>query len=1231
MKREYIIGGLFLLIFLAFLIGVTFVGGKPIQSSQPAIAKENTPQTLPPTPLPKEDATSLIATPVENSAALAADASSEIQSASKEEYWIAGYVSGEDGKVLPGAKIMVHIMDGLDESTTQDGEEDSVGRSVADEKGYYTIPLKEPHDYQVRSEPPEGYLTLAERLTLTQSQPNMAKHFVHPFAPLKLKGKVIDAKTKAPIEGAKIVLVTKGRDSHPKQQVEHAVSAADGTFTVIRLAKGTFYLQANAKGYVDFNPYRAEGSGGALKNIDVSEKTQSKEYIVEMQPGAAATFHVVNSLGQAVSNAQITISGDENEYDYVAACSSDANGYATNNSLPQRRLFAKATSEKEGCGFSKPFEPGTQDKPTWVEIKLNESASVSGKVVDGDGKPVDGNEVIAEIQAVEEWTYPPKESKKPDAQGNYSIANLAPGSYRVFLTKSNYYPKRVIQAFTFELKAGEKKTGVDFVLKRDESTEVKGIVLDEETNEPVEGVYVHAVIYKGGDILGSEGNKTDAKGEFIISNLSQDGDKIQFSMQDKEGYAHTILDRPAKQSYYTLKIKKSGQISGVVVDPNNQPISGARVTPVRHYGNSPFPMDYQAKSTGDDGKFEFSSLDPMDYSFRASAEGYVQTDSAKVSLKEGESVDSVVIQMQKGTDITGVVIDPNRQPLPDAILSIYSYIPNISRHSWSDHLSKQNFPENGRTDGEGKFTIVDFPPTGDTLIVQHDKLAPTKFVISQEAIAQKMPFTIQLTPGGTLMGTVYGSDGKGTPGVTIMTQNFPENLFRYETKTDKNGEYRLENLLPTSYMVINNGAPETSDSPVNGSVMVSGSGGSGLEKQQYKNASVEEGKTTHCDFNGGEGAVIHGVVYKRGQIAPNAKLGLECRSNSPDQIGTFLKTFANEQGAYSFKAVKPGVCTITVNTQANGSIDTGNCEYSTSVTVTEEQSDYTVDLFIASMEIQGTVIDRDSNEPVSGVQIQPRFRTGSTRPQGSQQLGAESDAEGKFSLLPQEGGEYSFIAVKDGYATEEFSVTVPHSTPGQVSQPVTVEVRLKKDGMAILIRLMLDGKPASCSWAQVYLQANDYRQRLEVIPLEEPGVYRAVGMQEGEAQLSVLAYCRAKVMNVLPQNVIARKGEVNQLVLNLYEMKDYTIFLHTSNDQTLEGIAVIELVDTPDCPPMKTQIRNRPERNIKNLVPLQIPSTAQRVRLSVEGFQPAEFAPETLIQQSGSNEENRIDLHLQPM
>lgn len=1205
MKREYLIGGLFFFVLLILLFFVTYFGQSPVNPKLTEAPISTPVQPLPaPTVAPPVSASETVQSSTGNESTNAAN-SSLVQSATPVDYWIAGYVTAEGGKPLPQTKIEVYLTLSTSERTEDESDMKSAGIAVTDEKGYYTILLRGPHEYYVRSTPPENYQLLGESFTLTKEAPTLVKHFVHSFAPFKIKGKVIDAKSKNPIAGAKIDAFP----HHENQVNVNAVSEADGTFIIHRLSKGFYTLYATAERHIRFDPYKIENS--PFRKIEVSELTQDKEYVIEMEPGFAATFHVVNAQGQPVSGALIKISGGEDEFDEIDQCKTEANGEARIQTLPPGRLFAVASHSTEGRGFSAPFEPGAPEKPTSVAITLQGFASVSGKVADGEGKPVSDKELEAKLASIEGWKNPPGVRCEPDANGNYTLKRLSPGENIISVVRAHYYPGEAYQSKTLTLKSGEHKSGVDFVLSKDNFKTIKGKVNDEETSEPVEGITVYAsVIADNGESFSFDTGKTDANGEFTISNLvlSSKGTKLQFQLQAKEKYITTYHTRPINEEYYTLTIKKGGQISGVVVDEQGQPIAGAQVYPVRLYSSSPYPMKDKTVTSGDDGRFSYDQLDPMDYRFHAKMEGYLEGDSASASVREGVGIENIIIRLEKGTEVTGLVLDQQGRPIPNAVVSLLSYV-HISKNSWGYPQQKPDYQANAVSDESGRFTVANFPPNGDTLVVRHDRFAPSLFAVDSSAISQQ-PFTIRMTPGGRIDGTVYGSDGKGTPGVSLYSQNYPDNLFLDATVTDPNGQYHFDHLPPASYMVLNNGTDKNNI------------------KQQYKTVQVEEEKTTRCDFNGGEGATIHGTVYKRGQAAPSASVMASYRPADFKQSGVSLQTVANDQGVYSFAGLQAGEYTI-IASEAGKDMNMGQYEYSTKVIVTEGQTDYPVSLYIASLEILGSVIDKDSNEPIAGAKIQPGYTNQFMRRAGLEFLAAQSDADGKFSLFPTEAGDFTLRAIKDGYAVKEFQLNVPPINPAEMSTQIPLEVRMEKDDMCILAHLFFEGKPVSYSWAHVVVQNANYYQMLDAIQGEEPNLVRAIGTPEGEMQLSITAYCYAKVVYSLPQPIVMRRGEKTELTVNLFDAQEFAVKFITPDDRILEGLVTIELPELPNQTPFVTSIRNAPQRGITNLIVLNLPIEIKQVRLSVPGFQPVEFSPDALIPANASEEEKIIEIKLQ--
>ena len=295
----------------------------------------------------------------------------------RERYWAAGYVKGEDGKPIAGAKIILHKIDGEDEGQwyTDESEGKLAGKAVTDSKGYYAIQVNGPQKMQISSIPASDYLSLYERIALTESQKNVAKHFVHPEAKLRLKGVILDKETDEPIEGAHVGVICR-QSVPPNICVERARSGADGAFLIKRLIRGIYRLEAMAEGYIRFDPHDKENE--EFLNLEINEQTQEKEYTIELQAGFAATVAVRDSDGQPVEGAELYFMRDTDLFRYAGYGKTDARGTHKNTQLPKDTLVVQAKKDGYGMEVSDPFEPGEPDSPTSVQITLTKSGSISG-------------------------------------------------------------------------------------------------------------------------------------------------------------------------------------------------------------------------------------------------------------------------------------------------------------------------------------------------------------------------------------------------------------------------------------------------------------------------------------------------------------------------------------------------------------------------------------------------------------------------------------------------------------------------------------------------------------------------------------------------------------------------------------------------------------------------------------------------------------------------------------
>ncbi|MBM3315147.1 carboxypeptidase regulatory-like domain-containing protein, partial [candidate division WOR-3 bacterium] len=151
---------------------------------------------------------------------------------------------------------------------------------------------------------------------------------------------------------------------------------------------------------------------------------------------------------------------------------------------------------------------------------LTGTGSISGTVTDSTtGLPVEGVKVAAGCCGGR-YAY-------TNADGQYTITELAAGDYRVKATKEGYvmkmYPERV------HVEEGQAVTGIDFALAPmggGGNGSISGTVLDKATNLPVEGAKVTAGCCRNGRYAYS-----GADGSYTITGLA-DGSYVVKAMKD---------------------------------------------------------------------------------------------------------------------------------------------------------------------------------------------------------------------------------------------------------------------------------------------------------------------------------------------------------------------------------------------------------------------------------------------------------------------------------------------------------------------------------------------------------------------------------------------------------------------------------------------------------------------------------------------------------------------------
>ena len=114
-----------------------------------------------------------------------------------------------------------------------------------------------------------------------------------PQAPATVQGIVLKSATAEPIAGARVELI---RTDGSTPQSYSAVSAPDGTFTIVNARPGQYRLAASRSGFLRREFGQRSGSGfGVVLNLDSGQQTGNLE--IELRPSAAIYGRVTDRQG----------------------------------------------------------------------------------------------------------------------------------------------------------------------------------------------------------------------------------------------------------------------------------------------------------------------------------------------------------------------------------------------------------------------------------------------------------------------------------------------------------------------------------------------------------------------------------------------------------------------------------------------------------------------------------------------------------------------------------------------------------------------------------------------------------------------------------------------------------------------------------------------------------------------------------------------------------------------
>lgn len=254
--------------------------------------------------------------------------------------------------------------------------------------------------------------------------------------------------------------------------------AADGTFTIPDVEQGNLRFDLRAPG---FQP---------LRRFLVVDGTAPAAQDCVLRPGRSRSLVVRDGDGRPVAEAEVRVDLDE---DLAITATTDDQGRATLDGLPPGRVgfhiehqdFLRAQGELDLAA-------------TEVPIALDPGLSISGQVVDADGRPVSEASIFAWGPTHEEESE--SRNADTDAEGRFRLGGLIPGSYAVTVSADAASIERQVSA------------GAGDLLLRLPRTVTTTLTILRNDGTPASGVAVRASMHDDHD-----SEETDALGRVTLT------------------------------------------------------------------------------------------------------------------------------------------------------------------------------------------------------------------------------------------------------------------------------------------------------------------------------------------------------------------------------------------------------------------------------------------------------------------------------------------------------------------------------------------------------------------------------------------------------------------------------------------------------------------------------------------------------------------------------------------
>jgi 5-hydroxyisourate hydrolase-like protein (transthyretin family) len=885
-------------------------------------------------------------------------------------------------------------------------------------------------------------------------------------AAAEIKGRVLDARTRAPLAGA-------------------LVWPAEGLFPWVETdAAGAYALPLAAGGPHSWRPsLRAAAPGYFPARVPVAGGPGASATAV-LHRSARLRGTVRNRAGEPVPGARIRA--------HATLFGSDPGGFAVALQNPPGPALAQADGSfvlsglvpglryslrAEAAGYAGTeaaavVEESAREKAGF-EIVLSAGSSAFGRVVDSAGEPVAGAKLLlrgssgpAALAFLDgPGAFEPLGSESSSgAGGEFRMKNVAPGTYDLEVRASGFSAKQVSAV---EIGATPADLGE---IALEPGAVLLGRVVSRE-GKPVAGATVSARLQgfgdHGGEVAAATAT-TSADGAFRLEDLRA-GEELDLTVT-RRGYAEKLVPgvRAPAEQVLEIVIEEAARISGRVLGADRQPLEGAAVA-VEPQASAASGSAAGGR-TDDAGEFALDSVPPGPLRLRVAAEGWKPKVLEGLEAGPGESIEKLEIVLERGAALAGRVLDARGRPASEAFLEVEG--------PGAGPMTAARIDISAQADGDGRYRLEGIEPGlrrievhwRDRRLTRELEVAPGENVLD-----------LRFEGGTEVSGRV--SDGAGNPiagaQAALVSPAGPPRMAA-SALTGVDGTFQMTDVPDGSYQLqaeargyatsAADQAVEVAGAPVTGLEVQLSAGAAvrgrliGLEPKEAAGAQVSalqetkrlfsagivrpdgsyeiqglmpgdwkisavaggSGRTAeatveidgataeeHLDLELKAGLRLTGTVLRAGQ--PAAGMHVSVR---PLKAGSLGVATTNHEGRFELAGLDPGPYKISVAV-ANGS------SQSRPITLADDDD---IRIEIDTSRLAGHVIDATTAQPVAGaaISLEPLDRAADDDVPDVPIVGSgeATDSTGFFRIEAVAGGRYRLRAEKDGYASAGLLLTV---------------------------------------------------------------------------------------------------------------------------------------------------------------------------------------------------------------